>query len=85
MVRQVEAAPQDVVRCAEGDLVVIVAGSPPALQAAPTPYACTASATPSNPEKPGIAGHRGISRMMVDRGMPGFSRGRNLDKLGMHA
>ena len=29
MVRQVEAAPQDVVRCAEGDLVVIVAGSPP--------------------------------------------------------
>ncbi len=31
------------------------------------------------------AGHRGISLLMVERGMPGFSRGRNLDKLGMHA
>src|SRR5260370_583762 len=31
------------------------------------------------------AGYRGISLLMVERGMPGFSRGRNLDKLGMHA
>jgi long-chain-acyl-CoA dehydrogenase len=31
------------------------------------------------------AGHRGISLLMVERGMPGFARGRNLDKLGMHA
>ena len=31
------------------------------------------------------AGHRGISLLMVERGMPGFTRGRNLEKLGMHA
>ena len=31
------------------------------------------------------AGHRGISLLMVERGMPGFTRGRNLVKLGMHA
>ena len=31
------------------------------------------------------AAHRGISLLMVERGMPGFTRGRNLDKLGMHA
>jgi acyl-CoA dehydrogenase len=31
------------------------------------------------------AGHRGISLLVVERDMPGFSRGRNLDKLGMHA
>src|ERR1700729_2071178 len=31
------------------------------------------------------AGHRGISLLVVERGMSGFSRGRNLDKLGMHA
>src|ERR1700761_1092025 len=31
------------------------------------------------------AGHRGISLLVVERGMPGFSRGRNLDKIGMHA
>jgi alkylation response protein AidB-like acyl-CoA dehydrogenase len=31
------------------------------------------------------AGHRGISLLMAERGMPGFTRGRNLDKLGMHA
>ncbi len=31
------------------------------------------------------AGHRGISLLVVERGMPGFDRGRNLDKLGMHA
>ena len=31
------------------------------------------------------AGHRGISLLVVERGMPGFSRGRNLEKLGMHA
>jgi alkylation response protein AidB-like acyl-CoA dehydrogenase len=28
-------------------------------------------------------GHRGISLLGVERGMPGFSRGRNLDKIGM--
>jgi alkylation response protein AidB-like acyl-CoA dehydrogenase len=31
------------------------------------------------------AGHRGISLLVVERGMPGFDRGRNLDKIGMHA
>jgi acyl-CoA dehydrogenase len=31
------------------------------------------------------AGHRGISLLVVERGMPGFDRGRNLEKLGMHA
>jgi acyl-CoA dehydrogenase len=31
------------------------------------------------------AGHRGISLLVVERDMPGFSRGRNLDKVGMHA
>ena len=31
------------------------------------------------------AGHRGISLLVAERGMPGFDRGRNLDKLGMHA
>jgi alkylation response protein AidB-like acyl-CoA dehydrogenase len=31
------------------------------------------------------AGHRGISLLMVERGMPGFERGRNLDKIGLHA
>ena len=30
-------------------------------------------------------GHRGISLLAVERGMPGFERGRNLDKIGMHA
>ncbi|HEX8008509.1 MAG TPA: acyl-CoA dehydrogenase family protein, partial [Trebonia sp.] len=30
-------------------------------------------------------GHQGISLLVVERGMPGFSRGRNLDKIGMHA
>jgi alkylation response protein AidB-like acyl-CoA dehydrogenase len=29
--------------------------------------------------------HRGLSLLVVERGMPGFERGRNLDKLGMHA
>jgi alkylation response protein AidB-like acyl-CoA dehydrogenase len=29
--------------------------------------------------------HRGISLIIVERGMDGFERGRNLDKLGMHA
>jgi alkylation response protein AidB-like acyl-CoA dehydrogenase len=29
--------------------------------------------------------HRGISLMIVERGMAGFERGRNLEKLGMHA
>jgi alkylation response protein AidB-like acyl-CoA dehydrogenase len=31
------------------------------------------------------AGHRGISLVVAERGMPGFERGRNLDKVGMHA
>jgi alkylation response protein AidB-like acyl-CoA dehydrogenase len=31
------------------------------------------------------AGHRGISLLMVERGMKGFHRGRNLDKIGMKA
>jgi alkylation response protein AidB-like acyl-CoA dehydrogenase len=31
------------------------------------------------------AGHHGISLLVVERGMPGFERGRNLDKIGMHA
>jgi acyl-CoA dehydrogenase len=31
------------------------------------------------------AGHRGISLLVVERGMPGFERGRNLEKVGMHA
>ncbi|MGO8873038.1 MAG: acyl-CoA dehydrogenase family protein [Acidimicrobiales bacterium] len=29
--------------------------------------------------------HRGISLVVVERGTPGFERGRNLDKLGLHA
>jgi alkylation response protein AidB-like acyl-CoA dehydrogenase len=35
----------------------------------------------TDPEK----GHRGISLLVVERDMKGFERGRNLDKLGMHA
>lgn len=31
------------------------------------------------------AGHRGISLLVVERGMAGFSRGRNLEKIGQHA
>ena len=31
------------------------------------------------------AKHRGISLVVLERGMKGFERGRNLDKLGMHA
>jgi alkylation response protein AidB-like acyl-CoA dehydrogenase len=31
------------------------------------------------------AGHLGISLLMVERGRPGFERGRNLDKVGLHA
>src|SRR5450755_1799047 len=31
------------------------------------------------------AGHGGISLLMVERGMAGFERRRNLDKIGMHA
>ena len=31
------------------------------------------------------AGSHGISRLMVERGMPGFTRGRKLDKIGLHA
>ena len=29
--------------------------------------------------------HRGISLLVVERGTPGFERGRNLEKLGLHA
>jgi long-chain-acyl-CoA dehydrogenase len=29
--------------------------------------------------------HDGISLLVLERGMPGFERGRNLDKLGLHA
>ena len=29
--------------------------------------------------------HRGMSLVVLERGMPGFERGRNLDKLGQHA
>jgi len=29
--------------------------------------------------------HRGISLLVLERGMEGFERGRNLDKIGMHA
>jgi alkylation response protein AidB-like acyl-CoA dehydrogenase len=31
------------------------------------------------------AGHQGFSLLVVERGMAGFARGRNLDKIGMHA
>ncbi|MGH3375416.1 MAG: acyl-CoA dehydrogenase family protein, partial [Actinoallomurus sp.] len=31
------------------------------------------------------AGHKGISLIVVERGMIGFERGRNLEKIGMHA
>jgi acyl-CoA dehydrogenase len=31
------------------------------------------------------AGHRGISLLVVERGMAGFERGRNLEKVGVHA
>jgi alkylation response protein AidB-like acyl-CoA dehydrogenase len=31
------------------------------------------------------AGHRGFTLFVVERGMEGFSRGRQLDKMGMHA
>ncbi|MFM9084568.1 MAG: acyl-CoA dehydrogenase family protein [Actinomycetota bacterium] len=31
------------------------------------------------------AGHRGFSLLVIERGMKGFERGRNLSKLGMHA
>ncbi len=29
--------------------------------------------------------HRGMSLLVLERGMPGFERGRNLEKIGMHA
>ena len=29
--------------------------------------------------------HRGMSLVVLERGMPGFERGRNLDKLGLHS
>ena len=31
------------------------------------------------------AGYQGISLLVVERGMPGFDRGRNLDKIGLKA
>jgi long-chain-acyl-CoA dehydrogenase len=32
-----------------------------------------------------VPGHRGMSLLVIERGMPGFERGRNLDKIGLHA
>ncbi|MGW8483035.1 acyl-CoA dehydrogenase family protein [Microbacterium sp. NPDC055903] len=29
--------------------------------------------------------HKGLSLLVIERGMPGFSRGKNLDKIGLHA
>ncbi|MEV4939718.1 acyl-CoA dehydrogenase family protein [Streptomyces zaomyceticus] len=29
--------------------------------------------------------HKGLSLLVIERGMPGFARGRNLEKVGMHA
>lgn len=31
------------------------------------------------------AGHKGISLLMIEEGMPGFTRGRKLDKIGQHS
>jgi len=31
------------------------------------------------------AGHKGVSLLVVERGMEGFERGRNLEKVGLHA
>ena len=38
-------------------------------------------AAKTNPE----AGHRGVSLLVVERGLEGFERGRNLDKVGRHS
>ena len=38
-------------------------------------------AAKTNPE----AGHRGVSLLVVEKGMEGFERGRNLDKVGRHS
>ena len=38
-------------------------------------------AAKTNPE----VGHRGVSLLVVERGMEGFERGRNLDKVGRHS
>ena len=38
-------------------------------------------AAKTNPD----AGHRGVSLLIVERGMEGFERGRNLDKVGRHS
>ncbi len=35
----------------------------------------------TNPDR----GHKGISLLVVERGMAGFERGRNLEKIGLHA
>lgn len=35
--------------------------------------------------EPGQEGAKGLSLLVVERGMPGFERGRNLDKIGQHA
>jgi acyl-CoA dehydrogenase len=32
-----------------------------------------------------VPGHRGVSLILVERGTPGFSRGRKLEKVGMHS
>lgn len=33
----------------------------------------------------GASGHRGLSLLVIEDGMPGFTRGRNLEKFGTHA
>jgi alkylation response protein AidB-like acyl-CoA dehydrogenase len=32
-----------------------------------------------------VSGAKGTSLFLVERGTPGFSRGRNLEKIGLHA
>ena len=65
MVRQVDAALLEITRCRVGDLVVMVAGSPPAPRAGRTPCAYTASATPSTLETYGPASPGSSGRMNV--------------------
>ncbi len=38
------------------------------------------TAVRTSPEK-----HKGLTLVIIERGMPGFERGRNLDKLGLHS
>ena len=39
----------------------------------------------SSPCAPASDRHRGLSLLVLERGMPGFERGRKLEKIGMHA